>query len=183
MISKKALYLAAAAGLLINGAWTAMGQTPPAKPAATPAPVSGTKPATPAASSVATPAAKPIAVPGVDATIRAILDRQVFDWNRGDTDGFLLAYAEDAIFVSDTITRGLDKLRARYQSHYPTRASMGKLTFSDLEIKTLDPNSAFVIGHFKLERDAEGGGDSHGVFTLLFKRGAKGWKIAVDHTS
>jgi ketosteroid isomerase-like protein len=175
MISKKALYLAAAAVLSINGACVAIAQTPPAKPAATPAPVAGTKPVT--------PAAKPIAVPGVDATIRAILDRQVFDWNRGDTDGFLLAYAEDAIFVSDTITRGLEKLRARYQSHYPTRASMGKLTFSDLEIKTLDANSTFVIGHFKLERDAEGGGDSHGVFTLLFKRGAKGWKIAVDHTS
>jgi ketosteroid isomerase-like protein len=124
-----------------------------------------------------------MATPGIEPAIKAILERQVFDWNRGDTDGFLLAYAEDAIFVSDTITRGLDKLRARYQSHYPTRASMGKLTFSDLEMKVLDANAVFVIGHFKLERDTEGGGDSHGVFTLLFKRGAKGWKIAVDHTS
>lgn len=118
-----------------------------------------------------------------EAAIRAVLDRQVFDWNRGDTDGFLIGYAEDAIFVSDTVTRGLDKLRVRYQSHYPTRASMGTLTFADIEVHMIDTNNAYVIGHFHLARNAEGGGDSNGVFSLLFKRGPKGWKIVVDHTS
>lgn len=166
MISKKTLSLAVLIWCVIGAVW---GQTPVAPRAAAPA--------------ASKPVAGPVAAPTTEAAIKAILERQMFDWNRGDTDGFLVAYAEDAIFVSDTITRGLEKLRARYQSHYPTRASMGKLTFSDLEIKVLDPNAAFVMGHFKLERDAEGGGDAHGVFTLLFKRGPKGWKIAVDHTS
>jgi uncharacterized protein (TIGR02246 family) len=167
MISKKILSLAALIVLTSAGCLPLIAQAPPATaPAAAAAkPVASASPAT------------------VEAAIRAIMERQVFDWNRGDTDGFLLAYADDAIFVSDTITRGLEKLRARYQSHYPTRASMGKLTFSDLEIKMIDANAALVIGRFKLERDAEGGGDSQGVYTLLFKRGPKGWKIAVDHTS
>jgi uncharacterized protein (TIGR02246 family) len=170
MISKKTLSLAALIGLLgvtSAGCLPLNAQTPPA-----PAP----------AAAAAKPAAT-VSPATVEAAIRAIMERQAFDWNRGDTDGFLLAYAEDAIFVSDTITRGLDKLRARYQSHYPTRASMGKLTFSDLEIKMIDANAAVVIGRFKLERDAEGGGDTQGVYTLLFKRGPKGWKIAIDHTS
>ncbi len=118
-----------------------------------------------------------------DSEIRAVLDKQVFDWNRGDTEGFLVGYATDAIFVSDTVTRGLEQLRVRYQSHYPTRASMGTLSFTDLEIHTIDPMAALVIGRFHLKRDADGGGDSTGVFTLLFKKGPRGWKIAVDHTS
>jgi ketosteroid isomerase-like protein len=74
-------------------------------------------------------------------------------------------------------------VRLRYQSHYPTRASMGTLTFSDIEVHSIDPNNAYVIGRFQLKRDAEGGGDTQGVYTLLFKRTPKGWKIVVDHTS
>ncbi len=129
-----------------------------------------------------TPAA-PKPAPGAEAQIRAVMDRQVVDWNRGDTDGFLLGYDPKVIFVGEKITRGLEEVKVRYQTHYPTRASMGKLTFSDLEIKMISPVDALVIGRWRLERSAEGGGDTGGVFTLLFKRGANGWKIVVDHTS
>jgi len=127
-----------------------------------------------------TPAPKPLSA---EAQIRAVMDRQVVDWNRGDTDGFLLGYDPKVVFVGEKITRGLEEVRVRYQTHYPTRASMGKLTFSDLEIRQLDPTHAFVIGRYHLERGQEGGGDANGVFTLLFLKTAKGWKIVVDHTS
>jgi uncharacterized protein (TIGR02246 family) len=129
------------------------------------------------------PAAAPKAIPSTETAIRAVLDRQAFDWNRGDTEGFLTGYAPEAVFVSDQITRGLEKVRVRYQSHYPTRASMGTLTFSDIEVHSIDPNNAYVIGRFQLKRDAEGGGDTQGVYTLFFKRTPKGWKIVLDHTS
>lgn len=118
-----------------------------------------------------------------EAAIRAVLDRQVVDWNRGDTEGFLLGYDAKTIFVGEKITRGLDQVRVRYQTHYPTRASMGKLTFSDLEIHMLDGTHAYVIGHWHLDREQEGGGDTGGVYTLLFQKTPKGWKIIVDHTS
>jgi|SRR5277367_36073 len=118
-----------------------------------------------------------------DAEIRAVLEKQVFDWNRGDTEGFLIGYAPDAIFVSDKVTHGIEELRARYQSHYPTRASMGTLTFSDVEVHIIDPTHAYVIGRFHLKREADAGGDSTGMYTLLFKKTDRGWKIAVDHTS
>jgi uncharacterized protein (TIGR02246 family) len=142
-------------------------------------------PAAPKASPKATtpPAAPTKAAPTTEAAIRAVLDRQAFDWNRGDTEGFLTGYAPEAVFVSDQITRGLEKVRVRYQSHYPTRASMGTLTFSDIEVHSIDPNNAYVIGRFQLKRDADGGGDTQGVYTLFFKRTPKGWKIVLDHTS
>jgi ketosteroid isomerase-like protein len=121
--------------------------------------------------------------PGAQAQIRSVLERQTVDWNRGDTDGFLLGYDPKVVFVGEKITRGLDEVRVRYQTHYPTRASMGTLTFSDLEIQMIDASNALVIGRWRLQRNAEGGGDTGGVFTLLFRKTAKGWKIVVDHTS
>jgi uncharacterized protein (TIGR02246 family) len=171
MISKKLLCLRALTGLAIAGALTLSAQ-PAAQPAKSPV----TQPVT-------QPPPRPPAQITQEAAIRAVLERQAFDWNRGDTDGFLVGYADDAVFVSDTVTRGLEHLRVRYQSHYPTRASMGKLTFSDVEVHSIDANNAYVIGRFHLERDAEGGGDTQGVYSLIFKRGPKGWKIVLDHTT
>jgi uncharacterized protein (TIGR02246 family) len=120
---------------------------------------------------------------GAEAQIRAVLERQEFDWNRGDTDGFLLGYADDAVFVGDKITHGLEEIRVRYQSHYPTRASMGHLSFTDVEVHMIDPANAYVIGLWRLQRDADAGGDTNGIYTLLFKKTPKGWKIALDHTT
>ena len=121
--------------------------------------------------------------PGAEAQIKAVLERQTVDWNRGDTEGFLLGYDAKAVFVGEKITRGLEAVRVRYQTHYPTRASMGRLTFSDVEVHMLNPATAYVIGRFRLERTPEGGGDTSGVYTLLFRKTEKGWKILVDHTS
>jgi ketosteroid isomerase-like protein len=160
---------------------------PGAKSAPAPSAPAGTKSSGPGSSSgTAAGAAKsapPIVPMGSEAAIRAVLERQQFDWNRGDTDGFLIGYAPDAVFVSDAITRGLEQLRVRYQSHYPTRASMGTLTFSDIEVHMIDASNAYVLGHFRLQRDSEGGGDTQGVYSLLFKKTVKGWKIVLDHTS
>ncbi len=111
------------------------------------------------------------------------MERQELDWNRGDTEGFLLGYDKDTIFVGEKMTKGLEELRVRYQSHYPTRGSMGRLTYSDLDVHMLSPEYAYVIGHWRLERTAEDGGDTGGAFTRLFKHTPRGWKIVVDHTS
>jgi uncharacterized protein (TIGR02246 family) len=117
----------------------------------------------------------------VEEQVRAVLDKQVAAWNRGDTDAFLEGYASDTIFVGEKMTRGVEDLKRRYQEHYPTRASMGKLSFYDLEIHTIDKDGAYVIGRWQLERDKEGGGNVSGVYSLVFRRTAIGWKIVLDH--
>ena len=119
----------------------------------------------------------------VEEQVRAVLDKQVAAWNRGDTDAFLEGYASDTIFVGEKMTRGVEDLKRRYQEHYPTRASMGKLSFYDLEIHTIDKDGAYVIGRWQLERDKEGGGNVSGVYSLVFRRTAIGWKIVLDHTN
>lgn len=130
------------------------------------------------------PASAPAHPPaGPEALIRAVLFRQEAAWNRGDTETFLEGYAANATFVGEKITRGLNELRVRYQSHYPTIASMGHLTFSDLEVHMTGVDYAYVIGRWRLERSAEGGGDTGGNFTLVFRKAEKGWRIILDHTT
>jgi ketosteroid isomerase-like protein len=60
---------------------------------------------------------------------------------------------------------------------------MGTLDFSGLEIKMLGSDYATVLGRFHLKRNAAGGGDANGVFTLLFQKTKAGWRVIQDHTS
>jgi uncharacterized protein (TIGR02246 family) len=119
----------------------------------------------------------------VEEQVRAVLDKQVEAWNKGDTEGFLDGYSVDTVFVGEKMTRGVEDLKRRYQSRYPTRAAMGKLGFFDLEIHAMGKDYAYVIGRWQLERDKEGGGNVSGVYSLVFRRTAIGWKIVLDHTN
>ncbi len=119
----------------------------------------------------------------IEDEVKAVLNKQVAAWNRGDTDAFLDGYASDTVFVGERMTRGIEDLKKRYSAQYPTRASMGKLSFYDLEIHPMGKDNAYVIGRWQLEREKEGGGNVAGVYSLVFKRTAIGWKIVLDHTN
>src|ERR1700739_2062664 len=89
------------------------------------------------------------APPTAENEVKAVLYRQQAAWNKGDTETFLQGYATNTIFVGDKITRGLEEVRVRYQTRYPTIGSMGRLTFSDLEVHMLGADNAFVIGRWR----------------------------------
>jgi ketosteroid isomerase-like protein len=117
------------------------------------------------------------------AEIRAVMSAQVAAWNRGDIDGFMDGYARSKAteFVSgDKLTRGWQTVRDRYRKKYDSREKMGRLTFSDLKVTLLSPDSAIVLGRWRLDRKAD---KPHGIFTLLFRRTPAGWRIVHDHTS
>ena len=117
--------------------------------------------------------------------IRQVLDNQVAAWNRGDIPAFMDGYddSESTTFIGATVTKGHAQVLASYLKRYPTREKMGTLRFSDLEIRSLGPDYASVIGRFHLDRSQEAGGESAGIFSLLFHKTARGWKIILDHTS
>jgi len=115
--------------------------------------------------------------------IRAVLQAQQEAWNRGDIDSFMNGYAraETTVFVSgDEVTRGWQTVRDRYLKKYGDRARMGTLTFSDLEIEPLGPDSALALGRWELKRASD---NPHGRFTLIFRKTPEGWRIVHDHTS
>jgi ketosteroid isomerase-like protein len=115
--------------------------------------------------------------------VRAVLDQQVRAWNNGDLDGFMEGYAksERTRFASGgDITLGWQTVFDRYQKKYGTRAAMGTLSFSNVEIAPLGPDVALAFGgwHLKREEDA-----LSGLFTLVFRKTLQGWRIVHDHTS
>lgn len=115
--------------------------------------------------------------------IRQVLKLQQDAWNRGDIPVFLEGYwnsLELSFAGSDGIVRGYQGLMDRYKKSYPDRDAMGQLDFSELEIRSLGPDSAMVLGHWHLKRVK---GDAGGVFTLIFRRFPTGWRIIHDHTS
>jgi ketosteroid isomerase-like protein len=115
--------------------------------------------------------------------IKAVLKAQQDGWNRGDIDRFMNGYARSAstVFVSeDAIRRGWQTVRDRYKKKYSSRAKMGTLTFSDLEITLLSSDSAVASGRWKLKRADD---EPHGRFTLILRRLPEGWRIVYDHTS
>lgn len=118
------------------------------------------------------------------AAVEAVLQVQVEAWNRGDIDAFMEGYAKipDLRFASGaTVTRGWQETLDRYHQHYPDRAAMGTLTFSDLDTSVLSPDAALVFGRWRLQTQAHG--EPNGLFTLLFRRTPTGWRIVADHTS
>ena len=115
--------------------------------------------------------------------IRAVLQTQQEDWNRGDIDAFMKGYwnSDQTVFVSgDDVLRGWQNVLARYKRQYPDRKKMGMLTFSDLEVTSLADDSAVVLGRWRLGRVKD---QPHGRFTLIFRRFDEGWRIVVGHVS
>jgi uncharacterized protein (TIGR02246 family) len=118
--------------------------------------------------------------------VRTLLKNSEEAWNRGDLSGFASTYEDspDTTFIGREVTRGgTQAILERYQRTYPTRDAMGKLSFSEIEIRTLAPDVALATGKFQLKRSVEAGGDTSGRFTLILRRSAAGWKIIHDHTS
>jgi uncharacterized protein (TIGR02246 family) len=117
------------------------------------------------------------------AEVRAVMQAQQEAWNRGNIDAFMNGYArsDSTVFVSgDTVARGWQTVRARYKMQYISRAKMGTLTFSDLEIQPLGNDAAVVLGRWETKRVKD---KPHGHFTLIFRRTPDGWRIVHDHTS
>jgi len=77
----------------------------------------------------------------------------------------------------------MEAILGRYRRRYPTLDAMGKLTFSEIEVRTLAPGVALANGKYELKRTAAGGGGAAGRFTLVLRKTPAGWKIIHDHSS
>ena len=115
--------------------------------------------------------------------VRALLDFQTQEWNKGNIPAFMESYwkSDSLMFIGKSgVTYGWQKTLENYQKNYPDKAAMGKLKFELLEVKRLSPTYFFVVGKWHLTRSI---GDVGGLFSLLFRKVANKWIIIVDHTS
>lgn len=117
--------------------------------------------------------------------ILGVLRDQVQAWNRGDLEGFMEGYwqSPDLVFTSGArVQRGWRTTLERYRAAYGERPeTMGRLTFSDLDVHPLDRWSAWALGRWSLETGQ--GQQRGGIFTLVFQNVDGRWVIVHDHTS
>lgn len=125
------------------------------------------------------------AEPTTTEAVTAVLNMQAEAWNRGDLDAFMTGYLQspDTSYTSGGVeVWGYSALRDRYQKRYgDSKATMGKLQFTDLKIFDQGPNNALCIGHWHLDRSSEPPID--GIFSLVLVHTNAGWKVFHDHTS
>jgi ketosteroid isomerase-like protein len=120
------------------------------------------------------------------AAIPAVLHAQVDAWNRGDLKAFMDGYwkSPDLIFATGKEeTRGWDLVMERYHARYQSgdNAEMGKLTFAWVNgVHVMSPEFAYIDGEYHLTMST--GKESHGVFTLIFRKFPEGWRIVHDRT-
>jgi len=128
---------------------------------------------------------------GDEAEIRAAIVAQAAAWNRADIPLFMQTYEDspDTAFVGGAVRKGYWTILDRYKKAYSSSAEMGKLTFTNLDVRLL-PGScgkveyAVVTGNFHLERTTKGEAkNDDGIFSLVWREGPQGWKIVLYHTS
>ena len=120
-----------------------------------------------------------------DHPARAVLDRQVADWNRKDLDGFCKGYWNSPKLVFQSggeKVAGWEGMRDRYRKRYQGDGrEMGTLAFTEVEIEGLGTDSAFARGRWELQfREGKPVG---GRFTLILRKLPEGWRVVHDHTS
>jgi uncharacterized protein (TIGR02246 family) len=119
-----------------------------------------------------------------EAAVRSVLADQVAAWNKGDLEGFMKGYwkSEDLTFYSGKDKRrGWQETIERYRKRYQGEGmEMGKLAFAELDVQLLSPDHALVKGRWQVEMKKE---TLDGLFTLILRKTADGWRIVHDHTS
>ena len=126
-----------------------------------------------------------------EAEIRTAIKAQSDAWNRADIPAFMQTYenSPETTFIGQKLRKGFQPILERYKQSYTTRAQMGTLTFSDIDIRLLPSGCgkseiALVTGKFHLARTEHGeAAKDDGIFSLVWRKGAHGWKIILDHTS
>jgi uncharacterized protein (TIGR02246 family) len=111
--------------------------------------------------------------------VKAVLDRQVQAWNRGDLEGFASVYAEDAAFVSPTgLTRGRHAVLERYRKRYPDKVAMGTLSLEVVETRLADLHGASVVARWTLAYPGKPA--ASGLTLLVLHPRGDAWMIVQD---
>ena len=111
-----------------------------------------------------------------------IVETQSVAWNRGDIAEFMEPYWHDERLTfssSGKTKRGWQATFENYKKNYPDRATMGRLTFTELETQELGPDVMLMLGNWHLERSMPVGGN----FSLVWRRIDGKWFIVHDHSS
>ena len=115
--------------------------------------------------------------------IKQVLTTQQIYWNNGDIEGFMLGYwnSDKFEFSSENgTTYGWENTLERYKESYPTKESMGELSFEILDVKLTSDTTAVLDGEWELIRKND---NPKGSFILKFQKIENNWLIIRDYST
>jgi limonene-1,2-epoxide hydrolase len=123
---------------------------------------------------------------GIDESklLQALVDKLQTDWNSGDMQAYLDAYADsedlDLIF-GNRIVHGKAAMAALFTGTWTDEEKMGDFRASDVSVKLLAPGTAVVNGQFAHQFPDE---LVSGAFSHILQKDSHGeWRIVHEHTS
>ena len=113
----------------------------------------------------------------------ALLAHGAAAWNRGDLDGFMSDYTDDATYVTPReVVHGASNIKARYAPRFQPGGVRDSLSFEGLEVDPVGADAINMIAYYVLARR-----DSvvaRGPTSLVLRRDTQGrWHIHHDHSS
>jgi uncharacterized protein (TIGR02246 family) len=118
------------------------------------------------------------------AAIRQVVAKMEAAWNGGDFRGYMAGFRKpDVVFVSKgEFQKDWQGTLDHYLRDYGGGGARrrGRLHFWDLRIELLAPDSAMLVGRYRLEG---GGRPQLGINTRLFSKVDGRWVIAMNHVS
>ena len=115
--------------------------------------------------------------------IKTMLKAQQDCWNNGDIDGFMQGYwkSEELIFTSlnHKPAYGWKNTLERYKNSYPTKESMGELSFKIINLELVSKTNANLKGKWELIREKD---QPNGLFWLDIEKINESWLITKDST-
>ena len=121
----------------------------------------------------------------VQQQLEALMRESASAWNRGDLDGFLATYKDDArtAFMGQQITYGMADIKARYaRSYFRDGKPKAQLTYSELRYRPLGSDYVLMTGRWQLT-EPDTAKKQEGYYSLVWERTSSGWKIVHDHSS
>lgn len=112
--------------------------------------------------------------------VRATVMAQAAAWNDGDLAGFMNGFwnSPDFTLISGTtVTKGWSETYKRYREGYGESGDLGRLVYSDVDVKMIAEDTASVVGRFAYRR---GAASSAGAMTLVLRRIEGAWRV-VQH--
>ena len=117
------------------------------------------------------------------AAILGTIGRMETAWNSGEFRGYMAGFKNpDVVFVSGgKFQDGWQGTLDHYIRDYGGSAERrGKLHFYNMKVDMLAPDSAMLIGQYRLERGIR---VTEGINTRLFRKIRGRWLITVNHVS
>lgn len=130
------------------------------------------------------PGSESVETAALHAAIDSLLAASAEAWNDGDLDAFLYWYRrspETTYIGAGGLVHGWEGIRDRYAPLFEPGAARDSLRFEDLQTRSLGPGFALAVARYVLfEGDSV---SATGLFTLVLRRTADGWRIVHDHSS